>query len=709
MCFSISGIAADTNLNRAAQAEIETKEVGKGYRLSLGQRGFEAALQPPERSVRTASFAKGTPLHLRINAGMEMGGPDWRYMDDDGKKWLPDRRWSGEAQWGVEGGRAWFWSEKDLLLPKDQSNPGLYRAAHFDPRIYRFRLPGGSYRLKLHFQENADPAEVGEGDRVFDVTINGRTVLTGFDVRAAAGADREPIVKTFEAVTIDDGMISIGFEPRTEKSPFINAIEIIGEEPLAEDFSFETGELWMSQKVPAISPCPGEVVGRFLCGVADRAVAGYQLETDGGMVWMPDGPASAEIAGFWARGGGAGRVHAGIQFLNTSNPQIYRHQRFGGDGYEIAVPEAGKYGVRLHFVEGSEVNSTTRQRIFQVLAEEEMVLEKVHPMVDGGGFGMPAVFEVRGIDVSDGHLSLGYNNLQHHSAISAIELFRDPEGPDRPVGKQIAGPTSRENLKPVNERTPLRVLYVGNSHTFFWDMPGTVAASVATLPGSEIQLDPYAYLHGGRILDFFSTSAKIDKRPSVFDVMQAGRYDAVNLQIFSVRKSEAVEKMLEGLAEFAEVARTAGTAIMLYCFHPLDILEREAKNRFEALVREHAITVIPFGDVHRHLNDQLADSDLDFDLKGVGVHLGFHPAYLNACLHTIAWTGQNPTGHPFPTLLVQDSWVTGEQARFIQECAWAGWLEARQKYDLRTYPENNAHATAGSEGEPSALLNSAHR
>jgi len=677
-------------LNEAAKAALEGKEVTKGYRLSLDRSELKAALAPPDRRTESFTIPAGKPLILRINAGMDMGGPGWRYVDADGNAWLPDRRWREGAQWGVEGGDGYLWSEKDLNLPESQPNPSLYRTAHFDPDVYRFHLPDGSYTVKLHFQENADPAELKSSGRMFDVGINDETVLERFVPLAAAGGEKKPVIETFENIEPVDGGITVRFEPRTEKSAFVNAIEIIGQQPLEKDYHIETGDLWMSDNVPSLPPCPGEVIGRYLCGVGDKGLPGFVLETDDGAVWIPDSPHTAKTKGFWAEGGGAGRVHDGIHFLNTPNPQIYRYQRFGGNGYQIVVPEPGKYGVRLHFAEGSEVNATTTQRIFQVLAENEVVLEKVHPMMDGGGFAMPAVFEVRGIDVADGQLSIAYNNLQHHSAISAIELFRDPEGPDTAAGKQIAGPAVREPLTPVNDSEPLRVLYVGNSHTFFWDMPGTVAASVATLPGSTIQLDPYAYLRGGRTLNFFSTSARIEKRPSVFDVMRAGKYDVVNLQIFSVRAPEAVDKMLEGLAEFAEVAKETDTAIVLYCFHPIDSLEPAARETFDRLVKENRMTVIPFGDVRRHFMEQISSTPLHFDLDGVGVHLGFHPAYLNTCIHTIAWTGKSPVDHPFPTLVGQDSWVTGEQARFLQTSAWEGWRVAREKYGLRSFPENDS-------------------
>ncbi|MBI2478933.1 MAG: hypothetical protein HYV60_09960, partial [Planctomycetia bacterium] len=58
----------------------------------------------------------------------------------------------------------------------------------------------GSYTVRLTFAEleNATP-----GERVFDVSIQGQTVLEGFDIAAQTGGPLRGIVKEFTGITTD--------------------------------------------------------------------------------------------------------------------------------------------------------------------------------------------------------------------------------------------------------------------------------------------------------------------------------------------------------------------------------------------------------------------------------------------------------------------------------------------------------------------------
>ncbi|KPK49596.1 MAG: hypothetical protein AMK72_04090 [Planctomycetes bacterium SM23_25] len=81
------------------------------------------------------------------------------------------------------------------------------------------------YRLRLHFME---PEQVRKGGRVFDVLINGKTVLAQLDVVADAGAPNKAVVK--EVSGIDPcTTIELSLKRVSGKPPLLCGMEIIPE------------------------------------------------------------------------------------------------------------------------------------------------------------------------------------------------------------------------------------------------------------------------------------------------------------------------------------------------------------------------------------------------------------------------------------------------------------------------------------------------
>ncbi len=79
-----------------------------------------------------------------------------------------------------------------------------------------------TYTVRLYF---AETYWTTTGKRVFDVSINGTPVLTGFDIVAAAGGPKRGIVKTFTVTTGQPIVIEFG---RTAiNNPLVNAIEVL--------------------------------------------------------------------------------------------------------------------------------------------------------------------------------------------------------------------------------------------------------------------------------------------------------------------------------------------------------------------------------------------------------------------------------------------------------------------------------------------------
>jgi hypothetical protein len=86
--------------------------------------------------------------------------------------------------------------------------------------------PNAPYAVRLHFAET-DPNFNHAGDRVFNVAINGRQVLSNFDIFATAGSNNTAVAETFAATADASGTITLLFTSVVNNAQ-INGIEVIG-------------------------------------------------------------------------------------------------------------------------------------------------------------------------------------------------------------------------------------------------------------------------------------------------------------------------------------------------------------------------------------------------------------------------------------------------------------------------------------------------
>jgi RHS repeat-associated protein len=100
----------------------------------------------------------------------------------------------------------------------------LYQTGRTSSTSFSFAasLPNGSYTVTLKFAELYATAA---GQRVFNVSLEGTTVLTNFDVFAAAGGAYRAHDRTF-AVTVNDGQLNVVFTKVTGVA-YVAAIEVV--------------------------------------------------------------------------------------------------------------------------------------------------------------------------------------------------------------------------------------------------------------------------------------------------------------------------------------------------------------------------------------------------------------------------------------------------------------------------------------------------
>jgi hypothetical protein len=105
----------------------------------------------------------------------------------------------------------------------DTGNPELYRTVRYDMSAYRLAVPNGTCKVTLKFCE---PHYDRAGVRVFDVKLQGKTVIENLDIFARVGKNRA-LDYAFDDVRVTNGRLDIDFVHRVE-FPCIAAIAVEG-------------------------------------------------------------------------------------------------------------------------------------------------------------------------------------------------------------------------------------------------------------------------------------------------------------------------------------------------------------------------------------------------------------------------------------------------------------------------------------------------
>lgn len=166
-----------------------------------------------ERAKISAIEVFGSVPSVSIPFGVNAGGSTYSsgsftWMEDEGTYFLDGMTFSNTID--IDG------TQDDVIYQAERFNKDL-----------RFLLPGferGLYTIDLHF---AETNHTSSGERVFDVDIEGETVLNNYDIFAEAGGNNTAIVETFEDVLVADGILNITLQASVASST-INAIAITG-------------------------------------------------------------------------------------------------------------------------------------------------------------------------------------------------------------------------------------------------------------------------------------------------------------------------------------------------------------------------------------------------------------------------------------------------------------------------------------------------
>lgn len=162
-------------------------------------------------ALATCGMAHAQTSAIRVKCG----GP--AYTDSKGQAWSADMDFSGGLVSAVTGPVS---GTTDPALFQDGRMP-----SDTAPLVYTFPVANGSYHANLYFAELYS-GDAFVGGRVFNVKVEGTTVLQNFDIFAAVGANTALIKGVDFAVTNGAATIELDNVPGHDRGK-IAAIEIL--------------------------------------------------------------------------------------------------------------------------------------------------------------------------------------------------------------------------------------------------------------------------------------------------------------------------------------------------------------------------------------------------------------------------------------------------------------------------------------------------
>ncbi len=331
-------------------------------------------------SVPAVPAGGSGPVPVRI-----MAGATNPYLDRNGQTWGADQYFTGGA----------IRSRPTERIVRTLE-PDLYRRIRAGDFRYDIPLAPGSYELHLHFAETGlsdfiSAESSGEGQRVFRISANGKTLLDFFDVVADAAGTNTATERVFRDISPgEDGVLHLAFSP-LRGSAMVSAIELLPSSP------------------GRVQPV--------------RIRSGWQTP------WRDSGGGQWRADSYFLGGNALVRRTNPAQGRETSSPDdaLFLSERWGHFSYSIPVAD-GRYRVTLRFCEGHLGPRNTGMgglgsRVFDVYCNGVALLRDFDIMKEAGGEGKPlqrVFFGVRGN--AQGKIVLQFVPVVGMACVNGIEV-----------------------------------------------------------------------------------------------------------------------------------------------------------------------------------------------------------------------------------------------------------------------------------------------
>jgi hypothetical protein len=324
---------------------------------------------PPELAVGVPS---GDEVRILCGAAHSL-------VDHAGKLWTADELFTGGS--AVKSTVQHIWRTQD---------PAFYRTSRQGDFRYDLPLRQGVYEVRLHFAETEFGPEStgtgGEGNRLMTVRVNSKTVLSGFDVVADAGASRTADVKVFPDISpAKDGRLHLEFAGEDGRQATLSAIEIV----------------------------PGQKGKMRPIRILARQTPYYSNDS---LWWSPDN---------YFEGGQLASYATPV--TGTDDQELYDSERWGNFSYAIPVAP-GRYTLSLHFAvrhgewPESASGGTGAAHVFDVYCNGKVLL-KDFDLVEQAGKSDVLVRRATGLEPNaQGKLMLTFVPVQGYATVTGIEV-----------------------------------------------------------------------------------------------------------------------------------------------------------------------------------------------------------------------------------------------------------------------------------------------
>jgi hypothetical protein len=346
--------------------------------------------EPASVGARSPAVSQPGPVSLPGDGNVRLiVGSTSPYLDRTGRTWGPDRFFSG--------GTVLVRSSERILRTLD---PDIYRHVRLGEFRYDIPLEPGSYELRLHFAETGladfiSAESSGEGQRIFRVSANGKTILDYFDVVSDAAGANTADERVFRDISpAPDGLLHLSFAG-VRGSAMLSGIEII------------------PMNAGRVRP------------VRIRAGWTSSWQDSSGQQWQADsfflgGNALVRTTNPAHQGGGS----------TAPDTALYTSERWGHFSYAVPVAD-GRYRVTLKFLEGHYGRNNTGvggagSRLFDVYCNGLALLRNFDIFKEAGSEGKPVDRTFSGIrPTAQGKIVLTFVPIEGMACVNGIEVVDD--------------------------------------------------------------------------------------------------------------------------------------------------------------------------------------------------------------------------------------------------------------------------------------------
>ncbi len=356
---------------------------------------------------------------------------------------------------------------------------------------------------------------------------------------------------------------------------------------------------------------------------------------------------------------------------NKNYPELFRTERYGMKGYRFDLAN-GFYTVKLYFAETFERNFEAGKRNFDISVQENCVHRNFDPFTVSGKFARSAIIEIKGVSVNNNMLNINFTSKK--GMINGIEISKTEKEPFKTeiiVEKSNTPKFCGTRKKLCENGKNYKILFIGNSGTFYWAIPESFSALLAT-GQNKINIEVSKRLSGGKRFSYHYKQAK------TIQEIKSGKYDFVVIQGSSSEPTDFKDEMFKYGAKLFNVIREIGAKPILYAYKgnlSTTYEERtQAIDTYVELGQKYNVPVIP---AVAALNEAIKERpDINY-FNNDKCHLSMNGGYIMAYSFYAFFT-QSKESHPCPAILDGQVPIPADIAEFIEDKV----LEAIEKCPL---------------------------